>query len=139
MAASREAIAGVGAFDLRLGPGAAGNYDDTLFGWAMRRAGLNVVYLPNVAVEHNFDADRLNLPAFMSAARRMAVSRAIVDRELDPSLARPSVLDLAAQAPGLAFRCLTQVVRYVARPEPDQSFLVRYYRLKLWQALRARV
>jgi glycosyltransferase involved in cell wall biosynthesis len=136
MAFGRKAIAVAAPFDLRLGPGAAGYFDDTVFGWAVERAGLTILYRPGVAVEHNFDPDRLHLPAFMSAARRMAASRALVDRDLDPAGRRPSILDLLAQLPGLGVRCVTQLALYVIRRQPDPGFVARYYHLKLWQASR---
>lgn len=137
MAFSRKAVDAAAPFDLRLGPGAAGYFDDTLFGWAVERAGLKIHYLPAVAAEHNFDPDRLELSAFMAAARRMAVSRAIVDHDLEPARPRPSLLDLLAQLPGLAASSLIQLGRYAIRREPDPGFLFRYYRLKLWHASRA--
>lgn len=137
MASNRKALAAAGPFDLRLGPGASGYFEDTVFGWAVERAGLNIIYLPDVAVEHNFDPDRLRLSAFMGAAKRMAASRAIVERDLDPNRRPPSFIDLLSQLPGLGVRCVTQAVRYALRREPDCAFVARYYYLKLWQASRA--
>jgi glycosyltransferase involved in cell wall biosynthesis len=136
MACSREALTVGGPFDLRLGPGASGFFEDTLFGWKLERAGLPILYLPQVAVEHHFDPDRLQLSAFMGTARRMAVSRAIVDRDLNPHARRPSIGKLLYQLPGLAVRSLTQLARYALRREPDGSFIARYYEFKLWQAHR---
>jgi glycosyltransferase involved in cell wall biosynthesis len=136
MAISRRAIDLVGLYDPRLGPGAAGNYEDTKLGWALTQAGLRTLYQPAVAVEHHFDADRLTVAAFMSAARRMATSRAIVEHERDPANSRPSLLDLIAQLPGLAWRSLTQLTLLAAGRQPDAGFMSRYYRLKLWQELR---
>lgn len=136
MATSREAIAIAGPFDLRLGPGASGYFEDTVFGWAVERAGLRILYLPDVAVEHNFDPDRLQISAFMGAARRMAISRALVDRDTHPERRPPSIFDLLTQVPGLGARSLTQLGRYLLRREPDPGFMARYYRLKLWQAAR---
>ena len=136
MAASRRAIDLVGLYDPRLGPGAAGNYEDTKLGWALTQAGLKILYQPAVAVEHHFDADRLTVAAFMSAARRMAASRAIVERERNPANSRPSLLDLIAQLPGLAWRSVTQLARLAAGRQPDAGFMSHYYRLKLWQELR---
>jgi glycosyltransferase involved in cell wall biosynthesis len=138
MASGRRALEAAGPFDPRLGPGAAGNFEDTAFGWAVERAGLKIAYLPHVAVEHNFDPERLRLSAFMSAARRMAVSRAIIDHDNDPAAAPPSMIDLLVQLPGLGARCLTQLARYAIRREPDIGFVARYYDLKLWQASRRR-
>lgn len=136
MACSRKALAVGGPFDLRLGPGASGFFEDTVFGWAIERAGLEILYLPHVAVEHNFDPDRLTLPVFMATAKRMAASRAIIDRDLDPHGRPPTLFDLLIQLPGLAARSVTQAVRYALRREPDIGFVARYYYLKLWQASR---
>jgi glycosyltransferase involved in cell wall biosynthesis len=136
MATSRRAIDLAGLYDPRLGPGASGNYEDTKLGWALTQAGLKILYQPAVAVEHNFDADRLTVEAFMSAARRMAASRAIVERERNPANSRPSLLALLAQLPGLAWRSLTQLTRLAIGGRPDAGFMSRYYRLKLWQELR---
>lgn len=136
MATSREAISIAGPFDLRLGPGASGYFEDTVFGWAVERAGLKILYLPDVAVEHNFDPDRLRISAFMAAARRMAISRALVDRDIDPERSRPPISALLTQAPGLGARGLTQLARYIFLRQPDPGFMSRYYRLKLWQARR---
>ena len=136
MACSRKALEVGGPFDLRLGPGASGFFEDTVFGWKVERAGLPILYLPQVAVEHHFDPDRLELSAFMGAARRMAVSRAIVDRDMNPTARRPSILNLLTQLPGLGARILTQAARYALNRQPDGSFLARYYEFKLWQAAR---
>lgn len=136
MACSREALAAGGPFDLRLGPGASGFFEDTVFGWRVERAGLRILYQPQIAVEHHFDPDRLGLASFMGTARRMAISRAIVDRDLNPAARRPSIWKLLAQLPGLGVRSLTQLARYAFRREPDVSFLARYYELKLWQESR---
>jgi GT2 family glycosyltransferase len=136
MAVSRKAFDRVGPYDTRLGPGASGNFEDTMFGWALQDAGMKIRYLPAVAVEHNFDAKRLTIESLMSAARRMAVSRAIVNRDRDPAWRRPSVFALIAQLPGLVWRSLTQLTRLATRREPDSGFMTHYYRLKLWQAQR---
>jgi glycosyltransferase involved in cell wall biosynthesis len=136
MACGRKALAAAGPFDLRLGPGASGYFEDTAFGWAVERAGLRIAYLPHIAVEHNFDPDRLELQAFLGAAKRMAASRAIIDRDLNPTADGPSAIGLLGQLPGLGWRSLTQLARYAISREPDKGFIARYYFLKLWQASR---
>jgi GT2 family glycosyltransferase len=138
MAFTRRAVAQVGMFDTDLGPGAAGFYEDTLFGWSLERAGLGILYRPSVAVEHHFDADRLSLQAFLSTARRMAASRAIVSTRIGTMAARPGWSALLRQLPALLFRAATQIGRYAAAKQPDPGFLYYYYQLHLWRALRAR-
>jgi glycosyltransferase involved in cell wall biosynthesis len=136
MACGRQCIAITGGFDPRLGPGASGFYDDTAFGWAIERAGQVIAYRPNVTVEHHFSADRLNFSAFLQSARRMAASKAIVLRDLDPDKPKPSIFDLMRQLPGLGARCITQAIRLAVNRQPDAGFLVRYYYYRLWQELR---
>ncbi|WP_293366619.1 glycosyltransferase family 2 protein [Phenylobacterium sp.] len=136
MAIGRQATEAAGLFDLRLGPGAAGYFDDTVYGWAVAKAGLTVLFRPEVTVEHHFDPSRLGLPAFMAAARRMAASRAIVDRDANPTTHPPSVMMLIAQFPGLAARFLIQAAKLLISGEPDAGFVVRDYDYQLWHALR---
>jgi glycosyltransferase involved in cell wall biosynthesis len=136
MSFHRSALDVISGFDPRLGPGAAGFFDDTMFGWALNRAGKRILYQPVISVEHHFDPDRLRLGSFIKIARRMAASRAIVEKTLDPDSPRPSVLNLLPTLPGFGFRCITQTVRFLANRAPDPGFLSRYYRLRLWMALR---
>ena len=137
MAFGRKALAAAGSFDVRLGPGAAGFFDDMVFGAAIAAAGQTILFRPTVAVEHHFDADRLSLAAFLACARRMAASRALVQRDLDPHAPRPGWWELLRQLPGLAVRATTQAGHYLVAQHPDAGFLHRYYRLCLWRALRA--
>lgn len=136
MAFGRQALDVTGGFDLRLGPGAAGFFDDTVFGWAMEKAGQKILYQPAVAVEHHFSPDRLTLGSYINSAQRMAVSHAIVMRDLNPADSRPSVFDMLRQLPGLGIRCVTQMLRWVFNRQPDPGFVNRYYRYCLWRALR---
>ena len=136
MAVGREALGICGPFDVRLGPGAAGFFDDTVFGWALQAAGREILYLPSVAVEHHFDPDRLSLQAFMISAQRMARSRALVFRDWDPLIPDRSWIALLRYAPALGFRAATQLARYAIGRQPDAGFLYYYYRLCLWRAYR---
>ncbi len=73
MAIRKWAYLDVGGLDERLGPGAAGFYDDTKLGLAIGR----IKHLPSVAVEHHFDASRLSLSAFIKTSKAMARSAKI--------------------------------------------------------------
>jgi glycosyltransferase involved in cell wall biosynthesis len=137
MAFGRKALAAAGPFDVRLGPGAAGFFDDTVFGWAIEAAGQKILFRPSVAVEHHFDPDRLSLAAFMSSARNMAASRVLILRDQAPDAPPPGWPALFGQLPRLAVRSATQAARYVLGRQPDPGFLYWYYRLCLWRALRA--
>jgi glycosyltransferase involved in cell wall biosynthesis len=136
MACSRVAYEAVGPLDARLGPGAAGFFEDTVLGWRLERAGYRKAFAPEVAVEHHFRPDRLTIAAFMSVARRMAEARVIVERSPAPLTPSPGALSVWAQLPGLAVRSLTQLARWALRREPDAGFMARYYHLVLWRARR---
>lgn len=137
MAFSRAALELAGPFDTSLGPGAAGFYEDTLFGWALEAAGQRIDYRPEAAVEHHFDADRLSLQAFLDCARRMARSRVQLLSRTLPEVPRPKLGELARNLPGLAFRGCTQAARRLLNNQPDPGFLYYYYQLCLWRSLRA--
>lgn len=136
MAFSREAVGIAGGFDTRLGGGASGNFEDTMFGWMLKRAGQRILYRPRVSVEHHFSPDRLELNSFVRTAKRMAASHAIVMQKLTPTGLRPSLFELLQEMPGLGFRCVTQSIKFLTNRRPDPGFLVRYYRVCLWLALR---
>ena len=136
MACSRAALDAVGPLDTRLGPGAAGFYEDTVLGWRMDRAGYRKLFLPQVMVEHHFQEDRLTVGAFMASAQRMATARAIVDEDSEPARRRPSILALLPQLPGLAARSITQLARLAVDGRPDAGFMARYYYFILWRKKR---
>jgi glycosyltransferase involved in cell wall biosynthesis len=138
MSFASDVFASTGGFDPRLGPGAAGFYEDTLFGLVLKRAGKRISYQPAISVEHHFDPNRLRLGYFIRIARRMAVSRAIMEKNLDPAGTHPSVLDLLPKLPGFAFRCVTQTLKFLTHRAPDTGFLWYYYQICLWMALRRR-
>jgi len=136
VAISRHAFDVAGPYDVRLGPGAAGFFEDTALGWSLERAGFSKLFLADVAVEHHFRADRLTFKSFMAAARRMAASRVVIDRERDPAALQPSLASLLKELPGLAFRSVTQLGHLAIDGRPDHGFMSHYYRVKLWQERR---
>ena len=76
MALGRRAIAAVGEFNPELGPGALGFFDDTVYAWRVRQAGLRLVAALGVSVEHHFDRARITPPAMLGLAQRMGTSAA---------------------------------------------------------------
>lgn len=133
---SKAAVDAVGPFDPRLGPGAAGFYEDTVLGWNLERQGYRILYRRDVVVEHNFDGDRLTLPAFMDLARRMARSTAIVKPDARLFGVRPNLLSLLRLAPRLAYHAGVQGVRLLVDRQPWPGFLSNYFRYRLWLELR---
>ena len=136
MACRRSALEAVDPLDERLGPGAAGFFEDTVLGWSLERAGYRKIFLPAVAVEHHFRPDRLTIKAFMSTARRMAMAQAIVEGDSGARPAKPALGALLRQAPGLAARSVTQLARLALGGQPDAGFMARYYHAVLWRERR---
>jgi glycosyltransferase involved in cell wall biosynthesis len=92
MAFSRRVIETLGGFDLELGPGALGFYDDSLFSWRLTAAGLRMVPAPDISVEHHFDLSRLTRRTILGIAERMGQSEAWVSHHWhhDPTEADPA-------------------------------------------------
>jgi len=74
MAFARHVLDSVAEFDTRLGPGALGFLDETLFIWRLMDAGYRLVAAFDIAVEHHFDLSRLTRKHLLSLAQRMGVS-----------------------------------------------------------------
>jgi glycosyltransferase involved in cell wall biosynthesis len=78
MAFRRGVLDHVPGFDPKLGPGASGFHDETLFSWQMLAAGLRLVGALDIVVEHHFDTARLTKKGMIDLARKMGRSRAFV-------------------------------------------------------------
>jgi glycosyltransferase involved in cell wall biosynthesis len=78
MAFHRHVLDRVPGFDVELGAGALGFYDETLFSWQLLAAGYNLVGSFDVAVEHHFDPGRLTIDVLFGMARKMGRSHAFV-------------------------------------------------------------
>jgi glycosyltransferase involved in cell wall biosynthesis len=90
MALSRRAIAAVGSFDENLGAGALGFFEETLFIWKLREAGLRLRTAFGTSVAHHFDVARLTRTHLLTTAARMGRSQGYVDakwHQADPSAA----------------------------------------------------
>ena len=137
MAFTKKAAKSAGPFDHRLGPGASGFFDDTVYGWSLKKLGFRIGYVPMVSVIHEFNPGRLNLRSYLQIAERMASSRVLVEQDWDLQIEGCTMYNLLVQFPGLLVSSFTQAFWYVGRGYPDQSFVFRYYRLRLWLARRA--
>ena len=76
MAISREVFSQVPSFDIEIGAGRLGCYEDTLFGWQVERAGYRINALRDVVVEHHCSQDRLARACFLDSAARGGRTRA---------------------------------------------------------------
>jgi glycosyltransferase involved in cell wall biosynthesis len=79
----RGVLARVPAFDVELGPGRLGLWEDTLFIAQLLRAGYRLTFAPAAAVEHHFDPSRLLRRAFLTHARNQGRSAAYVSWHWD--------------------------------------------------------
>ena len=79
MSFARRVLAVVGQFDVELGPGALGTFDDHWFCQMIRRAGFKVVAKPLVAVTHFPDPRRITARAYRDLAKAAGRSDAYID------------------------------------------------------------
>lgn len=78
MAIGRHVLGKVPGFDEKLGPGALGFADESLFSFQLTAAGYRLLGVPEAMVEHHFDPARLTRRAMLDAARKMGASEAYV-------------------------------------------------------------
>jgi GT2 family glycosyltransferase len=114
MAFRAAALAKVGLFDERLGPGASGHEEETEISRRLRRAGLRIGYSPKAIVYHDVDPSRANRDRFIRIARERGRSRVLHERH---SLGRVALeLAIARARLGLA-RLRRSPVDRIAREE----------------------
>lgn len=78
MAFSRDVLQRIPEFDVNLGPGKLGFWDDTLFSRQLIEAGYRIADCLATLVEHHFDPARLKRESWIDAAKRLGESRAYV-------------------------------------------------------------
>jgi glucosyl-dolichyl phosphate glucuronosyltransferase len=76
MVVRAEVFRKVGGFSPELGPGAIGFMEDSEFSLRMRRAGLRLIYAPQVFVRHRFARERLSKSAMLKNCFRKGRSEA---------------------------------------------------------------
>jgi GT2 family glycosyltransferase len=80
MAFRAQALAQVGGFDERLGPGAVGDEEETEMCARLRRAGMRIGYAPQAIVYHEVDPRRAQRALFLQSARKRGLSRMMHER-----------------------------------------------------------
>lgn len=80
MAFRAAAIASVGPFDERLGPGAGGHEEETEMSARLRRAGFRIGYCPSALVYHEVDPARADRQRFIRIARERGRCRMLHER-----------------------------------------------------------
>jgi GT2 family glycosyltransferase len=80
MAFRARALAKVGRFDERLGPGACGHEEETEMSSRLRRAGFRIGYSPKAIVYHEVDPSRAERNRFIRIARERGRCRVIHER-----------------------------------------------------------
>jgi glycosyltransferase involved in cell wall biosynthesis len=71
---SRTVLEKVPSFDVELGPGAYGFFDETLFACQLTEAGFRIAPALDVIVEHHCDESRLTRASFLDSARKLGRS-----------------------------------------------------------------
>ena len=77
MSFKREVLERIGAFDVRLGPGASGFSEDTEFSMRIRRAGFKIGYTPLAIVYHELNPERYGRAYNRDVEYRKGVSRSL--------------------------------------------------------------
>jgi GT2 family glycosyltransferase len=80
MAFRASALAKVGPFDERLGPGAGGHEEETEMSARLRRAGMRIGYAPAALVYHEVDPSRASRERFIRIARERGRCRMLHER-----------------------------------------------------------
>src|SRR5713226_6038058 len=80
MAFRAIALARVGLFDERLGPGASGHEEETEISARLRRADFRIGYAPEALVLHEVDARRAERTRFLRVARERGRCRTLHER-----------------------------------------------------------
>ena len=132
MAFNRRVIETLGGFDPELGAGALGFYEEAIFSWRLKEAGLRMVPAPDVRVEHHFDFSRLTRATILKMAERMGRSEAYISYHWchDPGRAEPAK-ERRAWLLLLLERVLkpwTFFTRYVPLPEIQRVQTLAYWR-----------
>ncbi len=78
MAFHRRVLDRIPGFDIELGAGALGFYDETLFSFQLLSAGYKLIGAFDDPVEHHFDLARLTRDSLMDTARKMGRSHAFL-------------------------------------------------------------
>ncbi|SRR5579875_175596 len=77
MAFRAQVLAMLGGFDERLGPGAAGDEEETELSKRLRSAGFQIGYAPRALVYHEVDPARANRETYLNLAWRRGYSRTL--------------------------------------------------------------
>jgi GT2 family glycosyltransferase len=114
MAFRVEALARVGAFDERLGPGAAGHEEETEISHRLRRAGFRIGYAPAAVVFHDVDPARATRERFIRIARERGYCRTLHEH---PSLSNAIAARTLAGLRLAVARLMRAPISRIAREE----------------------
>jgi glycosyltransferase involved in cell wall biosynthesis len=107
MAFHRRVLKQVPVFDVRLGPGALGFCDDSLFSVRLRDAGYKIVFNKDAEVTHHFSDDRLKGKALRRHAEQLGRSVGFVARHWEQKQITAPHLRRLRKALQLSLRRLT--------------------------------
>jgi glycosyltransferase involved in cell wall biosynthesis len=75
----RSVLDQIPGFDVELGPGASGFWEETLFSWQMIQAGFRIQYVPDALAIHHPDPSRLLRSSWLATGRKNGASSAYID------------------------------------------------------------
>src|SRR5215470_4754720 len=136
MAFVRSVIAKVPAYDVELGPGRLGAWDETLFSWQLKEAGFRLLGAFDHSVDHHFAESRLSRASLLRAAQIQGRCHAYVLHHWQHGSRIAPRRQLLKRLPSLLRLYLTQM-RKPSRegmPESELALIASFY--MDWQWLR---
>lgn len=121
MCFGRHVLDKVSEFDPRLGAGALGFCEESLFALQLHRAGFQIATAFDVVVEHHFDPSRLSRTSFLSSARKLGRSMAYVHHHHLPERSSFPERLSRAYAELLQLRAKLFLRRQWARPQRNEN------------------
>jgi GT2 family glycosyltransferase len=135
MAFSRKVLERVPGFDPELGPGALGFLDESLFSMQLKVAGYRLVFAPDAAVEHHFDAARLTSWSFRDRAYRDGQSRAYVAHHWEHETLQDARSEARRLKLALARHYLRHPLALRSSAVMDQGEFWLYVNLGFWRQM----
>ncbi len=127
MAFHRDVLKQVPEFDTELGPGKLGFMDDSLFSLQMQKAGLKIASLPQVVIEHHFDASRLLRRSWLRQGEASGKSTAFVHYHWEHQAVRMPNLQL------IGWTCALGLFRLLRPPKSLDTEGCHRYEIRIVQ------
>jgi hypothetical protein len=128
----------IGGYDIRLGPGRCGYFEDSEYSQRLKRAGFVQAYRPGAMVKHVINVDRLAAPVLLKTMFQFGVSSYVADNYGQSGSFYPQFAKFLRSSLGVAkFR----VKRWLTRKWPRITHVDLFYEMErgsMWARLQGR-